>query len=160
METAFLNTDGALCEKLMASLQAAKRPGADARCLNAGISSASAYIRVAQPTDTDSGYGNLWLDINTWLDSGEFNGDPIDEVQRKFDAFKTTLVSIDENIISKTKIYPNPTTGHFILDVGDTKISKVELYNIVGQLQYEKVIKEENSLYNLDISNLENGLYV
>jgi len=54
METAFLNEPGTLADKLMAALQGAKRPGADSRCLDDGVSSASAFIRVADPSDTDA----------------------------------------------------------------------------------------------------------
>ena len=59
MEDAFLNSSGPLYDRLMAVMQAAKRPGADSRCYNDNISSGSAFIRVATPSDTDSSYGNL-----------------------------------------------------------------------------------------------------
>ena len=109
MESAFLNTDGTLADKLMATLQAAKRPGADVRCLEFDISSASAYLRVAKPTDTNSDYGNLWLDLNVWLDSGEFTGDPIDELQSKYDEFNQ-IVSTSELIpVSYTHLRAHET---------------------------------------------------
>lgn len=83
METAFLNNKGSLSDKLMAALQAAKRVGADSRCSDFEISSASAFLRVARPCDIDASYGNLPLDINVWVESDIF--EPIDELQKQYD---------------------------------------------------------------------------
>lgn len=60
MEVRFLTTAGDLADKLMSALQGAKVPGADTRCLNAGISSSAAFIKVARPQDTT---GTFFLDI-------------------------------------------------------------------------------------------------
>lgn len=159
METAFLTTEGPLCEKLMATMQAAKRPGADARCLSSNISSASAYIRVAKPTDTDSSYGNLWLDLNAWLDSGEFTGDPIDELQNKFNAFKLT-VDVDELSNSQINVYPNPTSGQVTLEIDRTNISKIELFDMLGNQLMNRNLLMENSTSMIDLSDLMNGQYI
>ena len=159
MELAFINTAGSLSTKLMAALQAAKRPGADSRCLNMGISSASAYLRVAQPTDTNSAYGNLWLDINTWLDSGEFTGDPIDEVQRKFDEFNQSVSTI-EITEGDIRVFPNPTTGQFTLESKNALISKIEFYNVLGSLVGAKYINSGSSTYNLNLDGLVAGQYI
>ncbi len=86
METAFLTAQGSLAERLMASLQAAKRVGADERCEPFGISSASAFIRVARPCDKDSSLGNLPLDLNVWVEDSNQIFEPIDELQNQFDS--------------------------------------------------------------------------
>lgn len=52
MEARFLHTEGPLSDRLMAALQGAKVPGADSRCLEEGVSSQSAFLRVARPTDS------------------------------------------------------------------------------------------------------------
>ena len=80
MEVLFLNTPGSLAVRLMAAMQGAKIPGADSRCLEDGISSLSAFIRVAKPTnDTDS----LYLHLN--VNSTPPGVDPIDTLQDLFD---------------------------------------------------------------------------
>ena len=159
MESAFLNTDGTLADKLMATLQAAKRPGADVRCLDLGLSSASAYVRVAKPTDTSSDYGNLWLDLNVWLDSGEFTGDPIDELQRKFDAF-TQSVSISESLQNEASIYPNPTNGKVTIVVGETPIVRVDVYDLLGNLMDSKTMKDGETEHIINLQDLVNGQYI
>lgn len=83
METAFLGTEGSLAERLMAALQAAKRPRADTRC--ATKSAISAFLRVGRFNDTAD---DLFLDLNVNNTSG--NTDPIDVLQGLFDAFMTS----------------------------------------------------------------------
>ena len=86
METAFVNSNGTLAEKLMAALQGAKRAGADSRCEPYGVSSASAFIRVARSCDVDTSYGNLPLDLNVWFNSFNNPSEPIDTLQTAFDS--------------------------------------------------------------------------
>ena len=61
MEEGFNNTNGSLDQKLMAALEGAKVPGADTRCMDEGISTLSAFIRVARPNDNSS---ELYMDLN------------------------------------------------------------------------------------------------
>ncbi len=79
METAYLAAEGLpLEERLMAAMQAAKRPGADIRCFP--DSSQSAFLRVARPDTTT----RFWLDIR----AGRGNEDPINNLQVVFDTWK------------------------------------------------------------------------
>ena len=59
IEEGFLNTNGSLDQKLMAAMQGAKVPGADTRCLDEGISTLSAFIRVAKVDDGNDYYMDL-----------------------------------------------------------------------------------------------------
>jgi uncharacterized Ntn-hydrolase superfamily protein len=157
METVFLNTSGSLCDKLMAVLQAAKRPGADSRCLADNISSGSAFIRVAKPTDTNSDYGNLWLDLNVWLDSGTFTGDPIDELQIKFDEFKTNL-SLLSNEGELFKIYPNPTKNILHVQIDSKKVNKIKVQSLIGDVLIDTQVS--NNIVNIDLSKFSTGVYL
>lgn len=80
METAFLTTEGPLEIRLMAALEAAKRPGADSRCLDANKSALSAFIKVSKPGN--SGY---LYELVTSTPSGV---DPIDSLRVRFDAWR------------------------------------------------------------------------
>jgi len=80
MEVNFLNTSGSLATRLMAAMQGAKIPGADTRCLSSGISSLSAFIRVAQPNNLED---SLYLHLN--VNNTQPGIDPIDTLQDLFD---------------------------------------------------------------------------
>lgn len=82
MESAFLSTRGQLSDRLMAALLAAKRIGADARCAIHGVSSLSAFLRVASDTDTDASYGKLSLDLN--IGRTPVGVDPIDVLYERY----------------------------------------------------------------------------
>jgi len=161
METAFLNSAGQpLCDRLMAVMQAAKRPGADERCLDAGISSGSAYIRVAKPTDTDASYGNLWLDINVWLDSGTFTGDPIDELQIRFDEFKDNL-SVSEFNKVESSVFPNPTNGIFTVFIAKPElVNIIEVYNTLGKRVISQSTTNISNYERLNLNDIQSGVYL
>ena len=80
MEVRFNYTSGSLAVRLMAAMQAAKIPGADSRCLDDGISSLSAFIRVAKPTNNPD---SLYLHLN--VNNTPSGVDPIDTLQDLFD---------------------------------------------------------------------------
>ena len=106
IESKFINTNGPLSHKLMAALQGAKVPGADNRCLDEGISTFSAFIRVAQPDDeTDEYYMDLnvnsvipyFTENNIWID-------PIDTLQILYNqwyetSFEYDLGDLNQNLL-------------------------------------------------------------
>jgi len=155
METAFLNETGTLADKLMAALQGAKRPGADSRCLDDGVSSASAFLRVADPSDTDSSYGNLSLDLNVWITSDIF--EPIDALQ---DAYDATLATQD-NGLNKVSIVlsPNPANENVMIRSKNVMMNSYEIYNILGKLVTKRTIPSPKNNIYLDVVNYPKGVY-
>ena len=105
MESNFISTNGPLSHKLMAALQGAKIPGADSRCLDEGISTFSAFIRVAQPNDINEYY--LDLNVNSVIPYFTQNNiwiDPIDTLQTLYDqwyetSFEYELGDINQDLI-------------------------------------------------------------
>jgi uncharacterized Ntn-hydrolase superfamily protein len=91
MEEAFLSTSGPLSERLMATMEAAKRVGADSRCAKHGVSSLSAFLRVARETDDDASYGKLSVDIN--VSSTPEGIDPIDELRIRYETLMREVAS-------------------------------------------------------------------
>ncbi|MBL4662206.1 MAG: DUF1028 domain-containing protein, partial [Flavobacteriaceae bacterium] len=155
METAFLNTNGTLADKLMAALQGAKRPGADSRCLDFGISSASAFLRVADPSDTDSSYGNLSLDLNVWINGTVF--EPIDALQDAYDNF----LSINDQGLTKNKIViaPNPATNEVTIRSTTQMITGFELVDISGKIILQRnIASPQNNIY-FEVATYPKGLY-
>ena len=85
MEQAFLTQNGPLDVKVMAAMKAAKIPGADSRCLDEGISTLSAFIRIASPNDNDSYL--MDLNVNNVTSYYNNNGiwiDPVDSLETLF----------------------------------------------------------------------------
>jgi uncharacterized Ntn-hydrolase superfamily protein len=102
MESSFLNTNGSLDQKLMAALQGAKVPGADTRCLDEGISTLSAFIRVAKPTDEDEYF--MDLNVNSVITYYNQTGvwiDPIDTLQTLHDNWYETDFNYDMGDINQ-----------------------------------------------------------
>ena len=157
METAFLNTSGTLADKLMAALQGAKRVGADSRCQSFGISSASAYLRVADPSDTDSSYGNLSLDLNVWIPAGDPVFEPIDALQTQYNA----TLSNDEDVFSANVFtYPNPATDELKIQSDQTLIYSYKLMDVTGKLISEKNFrKEPKDYFEINTTRFDSGIY-
>lgn len=155
METAFVNTSGTLADKLMAAMQGAKRPGADQRCLSDGISSASAFLRVADPSDTDSSYGNLSLDLNVWITSTIF--EPIDALQDLYDG---TLGS-DDNLLEASEIlvYPNPASETVTIQSDRMILTGYEVIDISGKIITKRDVATPNNKILLDVANYKKGIY-
>lgn len=155
MEAGFINTEGSLADKLMGAMQGAKRPGADSRCLDDGVSSLSAFIRVADPSDTDSSYGNLSLDLNVWVTSDVF--EPIDALQ---DLYDQTL-SVPETTFSKESIslYPNPANEAITITSDQSLLSSFEIFDINGKLIVSRTTESPITHAVINVSNLTAGVY-
>ncbi len=96
IEEGFLNTNGALDQKLMAALQGAKVPGADTRCLDEGISTLSAFIRVAKSDDNNDYY--MDLNVNSVIPYYNQTGiwiDPVDTLQTLYDEWYDSSFTYD-----------------------------------------------------------------
>lgn len=119
METNFLNTKGFLGDRLMEALQGAKVPGADTRCLDDGISTLSAFIRLAKPDNSED---SLFLHLNVnFLNSF----DPIDSLQTLYNNWISENFSPgDVNHDSFVDILDLVLTINIILENYNTPISQ------------------------------------
>ena len=149
MESRFLNTPGSLACKLMAALQGAKVVGADTRCAPYGISSFSAFIRVANPGDS-IGHYFLDLTINTY----PFLKEPIDTLQKLFDSWGGCGATYVSSGISRPgiKFFPNPVSDFLHLESA-SEIKSVEIISSTGVMLRRY---SELSVLNpvIDIKNL------
>lgn len=59
------------------------------------------------------------------------------------------------------EIYPNPNDGNFVLQFGETveSNSRVEVYNITGQVIYSEQLQSNASQLNLQLPAAQTGLY-
>lgn len=134
MEAGFLNTNGTLADKLMSALQGANVAGADTRCLSAGTSATSAFIRVAKPTDTNV----LFLEIKLGnLPSGK---EPIDSLQIRYDQWKTINSICRHPGNTALKVFPNPGNKVITFDIQNEKDFpyQIEVVNSLGAVLFHK----------------------
>src|SRR4030095_5491365 len=160
----FVNTQGTLADKLMAALQGAKMPGADTRCLPYNKSSISAFIRVAKPTDPQS--GPYYLDLN--VNNTPTHKDPIDSLQVLYNQWVISGISNNQNIYPDAYLlyqnYPNPFNPNTTITFDIASLSNVKLavYDITGS---EVAVLADNMFHrgrysvNFDASNLSSGVY-
>lgn len=156
MESRFLNTEGMLAEKLMAALQGANVVGADTRCTDEGVSSLSAFVRVAQADDTT---GVFFLDLN--VPTTPYGVEPIDSLQVLFDQWLIWLNTEERRTENADiRIGPNPSDGYIFIFGKDAKEGLfVTIRDLYGTLWHESRLGYSSGK-GIDISALSAGAYV
>ena len=101
MQTTYLNTQGSLADRLMATLQAAKISGADTRCAQYGKSSISGFVKVVRIGDGGTPYLQIVV-TNTPISK-----DPIDSLQTMFNNWKESLFTFVDPFLSEIIIEPD-----------------------------------------------------
>jgi uncharacterized Ntn-hydrolase superfamily protein len=154
MEARFLNTTGDLACKLMAALQGAKVIGADTRCNPYGISSYSAFIRMAQTGDSVS---NLSLDLSVNTYPG--NKDPIDSLQVLFNQSAGCSTNDVSFVTSRHTINvgPNPVADFIYLE-SYSGFWHVEIVSITGSKLYSEPLNSSSST-SIDFRAFDRGIY-
>ena len=107
MQTTFLNTQGPLADRLMATLQAAKIIGADTRCAVRGTSSQSGFVKVVRIGDGGTPY------LQIVVGNTPIGKDPIDSLQTMFNSWKITKFNIVDPFLSQIEVSPDtlPANG-------------------------------------------------
>lgn len=160
MEARFLRTDGTLAERLMAALQGANVPGADTRCAPFGTTSLSAFIRVARPGDR---VDSLYLDLHADIFDG--SSEPIDSVQRLFDAWRgESDVDPMRRVFDDITLAPNParSNARLSLDLVHSARVTISLYDLLGRPQGNAIgIEAREGPFSIDIptGHLPPGIY-
>lgn len=153
MEAWFNRTEGTLADKLMAALEGAKMIGADKRCNNKGVSSLSAYMIVAKPTDVAPNY---YLNLNV-----EFVHpmEPIDTLRRLYDAWKlsTSLSRPVKEASDIHVLFENPLHNGALTLHSNLSRFHFTLLNTAGN---PVISKELSSGEALDVSSVARGMYL
>ena len=72
--------------------------------------------------------------------------------------FSTSTAGINNiEVNSKVRIYPNPTTGFFVIETILTEKQLLQLFNITGKLMLSQIL--QNGRSTVDVSNLAQGVY-
>jgi uncharacterized Ntn-hydrolase superfamily protein len=161
IEAGFLNTSGTLACRLMGALQRAKLPAADVRCAPYNISTFSAILRVANPTNSVNA---LYLDlyVNTYPPNAPAYMDPIDSLQKLFDQWGGCAASYVPSFSKQggLQIFPLPASNVlYVRAEGLAAFSAVKLFDLLGNLVRVTSMKNEKEV-SIDISNLSAGVYL
>lgn len=153
MEARFLATDGPLALKLMAALQGANVPGADTRCEDEGVSSQSAFVRVAKMDDDPN---DLYCDL--LVAETPVGVEPIDELQTLFDAWYGEVLGLPEPARQSIVAYPNPTRNSTVVRIEHfQKPLQYELLNQLGQVELSGRLDSAST--EINTSSLSAGIY-
>ena len=101
MQTTYLNTEGPLADRLMATLQAAKIIGADTRCASRGTSSESGFVKVVRIGDGNTPY------LQIVVPDTPSGTDPINVLQGMFDNWKDSLFTFVDPFLSEIMVEPD-----------------------------------------------------
>jgi hypothetical protein len=127
-----------------------------AQAYNVGSGAPAGYFAADAITgnpDMSAAKGNAYLDtVHGYLNPRMY------EVLDLVNDVPVIISSIDEIINASTDIYPNPAKNTINIVSYKTEMNTVEIYNLNGQLVYNKVLHSTTA--NLDVSNLVTGLYI
>ena len=70
--------------------------------------------------------------------------------------FKDYTLSSPDFYLNEIKIYPNPSSLHVFIKSHKDLITKIELYNLLG----ERIQSMNNNVESINISNLVSGIYL
>lgn len=93
---------------------------------------------------------------------GEHNGTYTIGIVAVYEDGESQMATVDfewlfdavEETEMTTAIYPNPTTGSFVIE--NANMAQVEIYNLVGQ----KVYEAQGDVISVDASNWNKGMYL
>lgn len=105
-----------------------------------------------QAPDQAVGAITFYLSVNDANNNGGRTGDAI--YLSNLTILEGMSTSTREIDFTPIELYPNPTTGQFFLEAGNSKVLQVELYNAMGQLLFT-----QNDLTQLDITDFPAGIY-
>lgn len=153
MEARFLREEGTLADKLMAALQGANVVGADTRCAPEGVSSLSAFLRMARPENNPD---SLYLDLN--VPETPFGVEPIDVLQQLYDEWKIMVSVPEKRQAVSMKLFPNPANDLVHYQLSSADIDFIRLTDLQGRLIIEAAVQAKNG--QLDLRQIPDGIYL
>ncbi|MCX7548842.1 peptidoglycan DD-metalloendopeptidase family protein [Xanthomarina sp. F1114] len=96
-------------------------------------------------------FSDMYDQIGEWKWQATYAGETVTH------SFNISTLSMEEETIESTRIYPNPATHNVAIKTGKT-LESATIYDVRGKI-IKSVYFNENSIYNLDISNISKGMY-
>ena len=115
-------------------------------------------IKVWDKTENKEYFLTDYTFLNPYGDAWTENAFPAEDGEYSLLHFSTTGIS-DENEKNSISIYPNPTTG--IITIGNLNLSglDLEITDITGKIVFQSTIINNKSSIEIDLSQLEKGVY-
>ena len=115
-------------------------------------------------TDDGTSYTGSSSDITPHIPINSLQGDdPFNN--NIIGTFKITLESVLDinkiNNVNNVKVYPNPTNGNItISNFQNIESNTITIYNVLGKLVKQISVRQNPSKLNLDLSALDDGVYL
>lgn len=156
MESAFINQQGTLADKIMAAMHAGKNEGGDSRCSDRGTSSTSAFLRVAKKDDeVDSPY------LNISIPGVPMGVEPIDSLQTLYNDF-IVGISNSVSVLNGLNLIHAPADEQLFFTLNFTGFSafNVTIYNTLGIQVLKQKFQQHQELYQIKLPEMTNGTYL
>ncbi|MBI9069008.1 MAG: T9SS type A sorting domain-containing protein [Salinivirgaceae bacterium] len=80
------------------------------------------------------------------------------------DAYDRVKISVKSsatglNEINDFSVFPNPTKGIITISLTNEQVKRIEIVDINGKFSLQKSVTGENSIHEINISHLNNGMY-
>jgi hypothetical protein len=69
-------------------------------------------------------------------------------------------VAVDFGGKQNLTVYPNPSNGHFSIELNDGFVGEILMYNAIGELVYQQKVNNEFNLVVLSLTHLSKGNYL
>lgn len=66
----------------------------------------------------------------------------------------------DNDKSDNIEIFPNPNNGNFTVKVNDVFINELSIFDVSGKEVYQKVLNQRQQLINIDLPDLQLGMYL
>ncbi len=74
-------------------------------------------------------------------------------------SIESLTAAINYVLESQISIYPNPSSGLFNVSIGNNKVNKVDVLNMLGEKVFATSLLNPQSSNTLDLSSQQNGIY-
>ncbi len=122
-------------------------------------------VQGGQPPYTFSWSNGATTEDQTDLPSGIYTATVTDasgcisEVVAEIDFMMTSTreIFLDEDLV---KLFPNPNTGQFTLEVGDLEVEHISIFDLNGRLYYQQIVRQASPQLTVQLRYAPAGMYI
>jgi hypothetical protein len=80
-------------------------------------------------------------------------------VVKELATYAVDFTSLTQNNIAQFSVYPNPANDKITVVIDEASESVVTIRDTKGSVVYEAALFNDNSVYEINVSDLQNGMY-